>query len=135
MSLDDKDRTVLVSLEIEKARCTYEEVSVLMDAKLFSGAASRLYYSVFHAVSALLIHDAHPVKSHKGAFVAFSRYYVNTGMLPIEMGRLFSQLETMRNNSDYNCVYEVSPEELVTLLTPAKEMIDRIADLVKPRSA
>lgn len=51
--------------------------------------------------------------------------------LPKEMGRLFSQLETMRENSDYNCVYEVSKAELADRLAPAKEMIDTIARMVK----
>ena len=47
------------------------------------------------------------------------------------MGRLFSQLETMRENSDYNCVYEVTKAELADQLAPAKEMIDTIAAMVK----
>ena len=66
-----------------------------------------------------------------GAFVAFCQHYINTGKLPKEMGRLFSQLETMRENSDYNCVYEVSKAELADQLAPAKEMIDTIARMVK----
>lgn len=32
--------------------------------------------------------------------------------MPIDYGRLYSQLQTMREESDYNCVYEVEPEEL-----------------------
>ena len=121
----------MVRLEMERAQKTYQEMLFLLEKDLLNGAASRLYYAIFHAVSALLIHDSHYVKSHKGAFVAFCQYYVNTGALPIEMGHLFSQLETMRNNSDYNCIYEASKEELQELLAPAKEMIDTIAEMVK----
>lgn len=131
MSLSDEDRATMVRLEIEKSRKTFEETSFLVKANLLNGAASRLYYAVFHAVSALLIHDSHYVKSHKGAFVAFCQHYVNTGVLPIEMGRLFSQLETMRNNSDYNCIYEASKEDLQELMSPAQEMIETIAEMVK----
>ena len=116
MSLSDKDRATMVRLEIERARKTYKEMVFLMEANLLNGAASRLYYAVFHAVSALLIHDAHYVKSHKGAFVAYCQHYVNTGIMPIETGRLFGQLETMRNNSDYNCIYEADKEELQELM-------------------
>ncbi len=131
MSLDEVNRITLVNLEIEKAKSTYDDAVVLSDLNRLSSAASRLYYAVFHAVSALLIHDSHLVKSHKGAFVAFCQHYINTGKLPKEMGRLFSQLETMRENSDYNCVYEVSKAELADQLAPAKEMIDTIARMVK----
>ena len=131
MSLDEANRTTMVNLEIAKAMETYDEAVALAEIHRLSGAASRLYYAVFHAISALLIHDSHTVKSHKGAFVAFYQYYINTGILPREMGRLFSQLETMRENSDYNCVYVVTKEEFQDQIVPAKEMIDTIAKLVK----
>ena len=65
--------------------------------------------------------------------MAFCQHYINTGRLPQEMGRLFSQLETMRENSDYNCVYEVTRTEITDRLVPAKEMIDTIAELVVTR--
>ena len=133
MSLDKVNRTTMVALEVKKSKETYEEAIALANINRLSGAASRLYYAVFHAVSALLIFDSHPVRSHKGAFVAFCQYYINTGKLPREMGRLFSQLETLRENSDYNCVYVVTKAELEDQLAPAKEMIDTIAEMVKEK--
>ena len=131
MSLGEQDRNTIVSLEINKARSTYDDAEVLVNLNRLSSAASRLYYAVFHAVSALLIHDGHAVKSHKGAFVAFCQHYIYTGSLPQEMGRLLSQLETMRENSDYNCVYEVTRAEITDRLIPAKIMIDSIADYIR----
>ena len=56
-------------------------------------------------------------------------YYIKTGILPIEYGRLYSQLQTMREESDYNCVYEVDPDELSSRIEPAKELIDAIENL------
>ena len=57
-------------------------------------------------------------------------YYIKTGILPIEYGRLYSQLQTMREESDYNCVYEVDPDELNSRIKPAKELIDAIEILI-----
>ena len=59
----------------------------------------------------------------------FNLYYIKTGILPIEYGRLYSQLQTMREESDYNCVYEVDPDELSSRIEPAKELIDAIENL------
>ena len=53
MSLDDINRTTLVNLEIEKAKSIYDDAAVLANLDRLSSAASRLYYAVFHAVSAL----------------------------------------------------------------------------------
>jgi uncharacterized protein (UPF0332 family) len=38
--------------------------------------ANRLFYSMFHAVSALLINDQREVGSHKRAAIRFHQYYV-----------------------------------------------------------
>ena len=89
MSLSDEERTIIVGLEIKKASETFEEIEILVAAKRWSGAASRLYYAVFNAVNALLIKDGHMVSSHKGSHGAFGQYYyVTTGVFPPEYGRL-----------------------------------------------
>lgn len=72
MSLTDEERKTLVALELKKARDTYEEIGILTAANRWSGAANRLYYAVFHAVSALLINDGLQVNSHRGSHAAFS---------------------------------------------------------------
>ena len=131
MSLGSEERRVMVDLEIERAKKTMDEMDYLAKGGLWNNMASRLYYAVFHAVSALMIHDCHTVNTHKGSHVIFSQYYIRTGKLPKEYGQLYRQLEIMRNDGDYNCYYNVSPDELLGRLEPAKEMIATIANMVK----
>jgi len=131
MSLTNEERKTLVALEIKKARETYEDIAILTAANRWSGAANRLYYAVFHAVSALLIHDGLQVNSHKGSHATFSLHYIRTGILPTEYGRLYNQLQTMREESDYNCVYDVEPEELLSRIEPAWRLIEEVERLVK----
>lgn len=133
MSLDDEKRAVVVQLEIKKNYSTLKEAMLLAENQCWSGAASRLYYAVFHAVSALLIHDGHSVKSHKGAAIVFNQHYVKTSRVPFEYGALFSRLEDLREEGDYNCHYKVSSDELQSSLNPAKEMINTIVSMVKKK--
>ncbi len=130
MSLSNEERKTLVSLELKKARETYEEIGVLVAANRWSGAANRLYYAVFHAVAALLIHDGHQASTHKGSHASFNLYYIKTGVLSREYGYLYSQLQTMREESDYNCAYDLEPQELLKRLEPAKQLIDEVEKLV-----
>jgi len=65
--------------------------------------------------------------------VLFSQYYIKTGKLPQQYGELYSQLEIMRNDGDYNCYYEVKPEVLLERVPQAKEMINTIAEMVQDR--
>ena len=131
MSLTNDERSTLVALELKKAQETYEEIGILTTANKWSGAANRLYYAVFHAINALLIHDGHSVSTHQGSHAIFNLYYIKTGLLPIEYGRLYNQLQTMREESDYNCAYDISPDELEEKIEPARQLIDKIAELVK----
>ena len=130
MSLTNDERTTLVALELRKAHETFEEIGILTAANRWSGAANRLYYAVFHAISALLIHDGHSVNTHNGSHAVFNLQYIKTGILPIEYGRLYNQLQTMREESDYNCVYEVEPEELQERIEPAHQLIQAIEELI-----
>ena len=131
MSLTNDERTTLVTLELKKARETFEEITILTTANKWSGAANRLYYAVFHAINALLIHDGHITNTHKGSHAVFNLNYIKTGILPIEYGRLYNQLQTMREESDYNCVYEVEADELKERIEPAQKLIEEIERLVK----
>ena len=130
MSLSDEECTTLVELELGKAKKTFSEIPLLINAELWSTAANRLYYSVFHAVNALLIKDGHKVQTHQGTHIVFSMHYIKNGIFPAEYGKLYSQLQTMREESDYNCIYDVDPEELKSKLYPAKNLIDHIDKIV-----
>ncbi len=130
MSLTDEERNTIVKYELEKARTTLCEVDALIENNLWNGAANRLYYAVFHAISALLIHDGHQVSTHQGSHALFGLHYIKTEKLPAEFGRLYSQLQTMREESDYNCIYDVTPDELTEKIEPAKRLIDAIAAMI-----
>lgn len=130
MSLSDEERSTIVALEIEKAKRTFAEAEMLKQGEFWNGVASRLYYAVFHAVNALLIHDRHQVNTHNGANAMFSLHYVKTGILDAEYGRLYNQLQTMRKESDYNCAYDVDPEELKERMEPARRLIESIEKLL-----
>lgn len=131
MSLSNEERATLVELELKKAKETFEEIAILTAANRWSGAANRLYYAVFHAINALLIHDNHQVNTHKGSHAMFSLHYIKTNILPAEYGRLYNQLQTMREESDYNCVYDVEPEELAKRIEPARQLLEKIEELIK----
>ena len=131
MSLSDEERLLIVKLEIEKAYRLYGQALIMQASEQWDGMANRLYYAVFHAVSALLIHDRHEVNTHKGSHVLFAQYYVKTGVLPKKYGELYRTMEKMREESDYNCTYDEEADVLQENLAPAKEMIDTIAEMVK----
>lgn len=134
MSLSDEERKTLVSLKLQKAHDAYEDLVVLRQAGRWSGAANRLYYTVFHAVNALFIHDGIQSNTHKGSYALFSLHYIKTGLLPADFGRLYNNLQTLREKSDYNCYYNVTEEEISEGIDLAGRFIEAIENKVNVES-
>lgn len=131
MSLNEEERRTIVGLEIEKSRKIFSEIEILRQAGLWDNIANRLYYAAFHAVSALLINDGHPVGTHQGAVVMLHQHYVKTGILPKEGGAFYSQLQTLREKSDYNCTYYATEEDTAPRIALTEAFIETVIELIK----
>lgn len=130
MSLNDDERRTLVRLEIEKAHDTFEEIELLCQGKKWNGAANRVYYSVFHAVNALFIYDGIQVNRHKASHALFSKYYIKTGKLPPNFGRLYNNLQTLREKSDYNCFYKITEQDVLDSVEQARQFIEVVEQMI-----
>ena len=130
MNLSKEERRIVVGMELEKAERIFAEYEVLQKAGFWSTLVNRLYYSAFHAVSAMLINDGYEVGTHKGAVIRFQQYYVKTGKFSVDDGRFYSQLQTMLESADYNCSYEVTEEEVISRIEPVRLLIDKIKQYI-----
>ena len=128
MSLNEEERKIIVGLEYEKSCKTIEQIADYQELGHWDTIANRLYYALFHAVSALLIHDGYPVNTHKGVIALFGNYYIRTGIFTSEAGRLYSDLQTIRNNSDYNCSYDATEQEIEPMIEPTRILIKQIGE-------
>ena len=130
MGLTDEERQIIVQLELEKAQSIMAQIENLRVLKYWDNIANRLYYAIFHAVSALLINDGHSVNTHKGVVVLFGQHYVRTSIFSMDDGKLYSQLQTMREKGDYNCAYQTSEDEIEPLIEPAQILVDKIVKYI-----
>ena len=130
MSLTDEERKIIINLELEKAQTTLSQVENLKRLEYWDMVANRLYYATFHEACALLIKDKHSVSTHKGVVALLGQYYIVTGKLTKEDGRLYSQLQTIREKSDYNCSFTATREDIEPLINKTSELIVRISTLI-----
>lgn len=130
MSLSDDERRIMVELEIERAEKITEQFETLREQQYWDTLVNRMYYAAFHAVSALLIHNALQVHTHRGALSAFNKEFVRTGVFSVDEGHLFSKLEGLRERGDYNCFVDATEEEIVPLIEPLKALIAKIKGLL-----
>ena len=111
---------------MEKAKSTFSDMKRCAKGQMWEAAANRIYYALFHAMSALLINDGHNVKGHRGVMVLFGQHYIRTGIFKKEDGALLSNLIIMRDNADYNCFYEADEEKIGPYIEPTRQLIQDI---------
>lgn len=131
MSLSDEERRIMVDLELERAERIMQQIPTLVNQQYWDTAVNRMYYAAFHAVSALLIHNAIQVRTHKGSIIVFNKEFVNTGVFSIDEGKLYAQLEGLRERGDYNCFIDASSDDVLPLIEPLNNFIKKIISRVR----
>ena len=131
MGLTVEERRIIVQFEMRKAQSMMSQIEALKNLGYWDNVANRLYCAIFHAVLALLINDGHSVNTHKGAIIMFGQYYVRTGIFDIADGRLYSQLQTIREKCDYCCVFQISEEDVLPLIEPTHNLIKKIIKYIE----
>ena len=126
MGLTVEERRIIVQFEMRKAQSMMSQIEALKNLGYWDNVANRLYCAIFHAVLALLINDGHSVNTHKGTIIMFGQYYVRMGIFDIADGRLYSQLQTIREKCDYCCVFQISEEDVLPLIEPTHNLIKKI---------
>lgn len=133
MTLNPEQRDVAVGLLIDKSCRNMEQAIRNSELDYWDLVANRLYYSVFHAVTALMLTDGLTASTHKGTSSQFGRHYVLTGHFSREDGILYSRLQTMREKADYQNVFVIEQAQGKDLIRQAQQLQQRIIETVNTR--
>lgn len=129
MSLNDEDRKVLVKYQLEKAEDMFAKALRIAETGDWDTAANRLYYSLYHAASALLLSEGIQKKTHKGFINQMHLHYVLTGRLTNEEGRLLQKMFTLRHEGDYEVFIKVTQEDIDECVPQVKALLDKMIAL------
>jgi uncharacterized protein (UPF0332 family) len=124
---------VLSRIRLERSIEFYSDAVKLFESESYRSSASRLYFSVFHAMKAALALKAIDRRKHSGIISEFRKLFVKTGEIGAESSRIISSIQTMRHDSDYDDYYDIDEEELETMLPKAKNFIDEVQQYVGSR--
>ena len=111
-------------LNVAKERIAYaKRIQEIGD---FKTVANRAYYAVFSAMRAVLALDEFDSKKHSGIIAEFRKQYLKTGVLPKELSLSIDELVELRQGSDYDDFYTVTPEEADHSLRVAEQFVSEI---------
>lgn len=71
--------------------------------------------------------------THAGMKSALGQFYVLNGELTIEESKVFSQMESLREKSDYDCFFDVTETKVNEMFEPVKFLIDKVTKLIDRR--
>lgn len=91
----------LVRYRINKSKETLKDAKLLFDKGSLFSSVNRLYYSLFYAVTAILLDKGISSPKHSGTMSLFNVNFIKTGVISKEQGRFYSLLFEFRQKGDY----------------------------------
>jgi uncharacterized protein (UPF0332 family) len=120
-----------INYRFKRAEESFDEAQIMIDNKKWNTAISRLYYSCYYAVIALLLKDNIETRSHSGVRTKFSDTYIKTGKIDVKFGKLLSHLDDYRQKGDYGDLYDFDDKIVLPLVDQVKEFITEINILIE----
>jgi uncharacterized protein (UPF0332 family) len=126
----NKAKQEYIVYRIAQAEETYQAALELAKSNFWNSCVNRLYYSCFYAVTALLVHENIETKTHNGVKTKFFQHFIKTGIIKMEYSQLYSDLFDWRQKGDYNDFFDLSENDILPLLQPAEDFIQKIRSLL-----
>ena len=123
----------LSNIRLEHADECISAAKSLLESENYKSAANRAYYTVFHAMRAVLAFDKIDMKHHSGIIAEFRRLYIKTGIFDAELSKIISVLSDSRNDSDYDDFFIVSKEEVAEQIKNAELFLEKIKEYVSTK--
>lgn len=108
---------------LERAKQDLSDAEFNYKNNRFLNANNRAYYSIFHAIRAVLALEQKDFKRHKDVLAYFNQHYIKTEIFPKNISRKISQAKSIREDSDYDDEYKPNAEETQNQIETARELL------------
>lgn len=105
---------------IERSKEDLDAAIAMFEAKHYRVANNRAYYSIFHAMRAVLAFDGFDSKKHSGIIAEFRKSFIKTGIFNEELSSIIGLASEIRNASDYDDMFIASRDETEKQIQDAK---------------
>jgi len=116
----------LIKYRIARAKDTLEDALILAEKEKWNSNINRLYYSAYYAVIALLLSNDLKPSTHNGVKSNFSEHFIKPGIIPLKLGKMYSQLFAWRQKGDYDDLFDFDKENVQPYFAPVNELIEII---------
>ena len=118
---------------LEKSADDLETAQINYDAGKYNASANRAYYSVYHAIRAVLALDDIERKKHSGNISYFREHYIATDIFSRVYSETIKNAETLRNEADYDDMKITSAEDAFDVIEKARSFYNAVKEYVESR--
>jgi len=126
----NEERVSLCNYRIEKAEICLESAKLLKASGDYTSAANRSYYSIFHAIRAVMALDGEDRKKHSGVIAYFLENYIKNGLFDKEYSYIIKNAFQVRQESDYDDFCIISKEDVDEQIENARKLLDAVKSYV-----
>jgi uncharacterized protein (UPF0332 family) len=116
----NEQQVILSKLRLQSANEDYIIAKSLLNDGHYKAANNRAYYSVFHAIRAVLALESKDFKRHAQVIGYFNKEYIHAGHFEPRFFEIIKTASRSRTNSDYEDYYIATKEEAAENVSNAK---------------
>ena len=128
-------REDLIKYRRERAAETLEDARMMFERKRLFSAVNRIYYALFYEVIALLRTKNLSSPKHTGIRALFNQNFVKTGIVEVEIGKFYSKMFDLRQESDYDDLVYFEEEKVKNWLEKAENYMKKLEKCIDKEMA
>ena len=113
---------ILSKYRLERSKEFLDSAVKNLEIEEYRTANNRAYYSVFHAMRAVLALDEVDFKKHSGVISYFREHYIKTKMFDREISDIITSASLIRSKSDYDDFYIAKKDEAAEQVENAQKV-------------
>ncbi len=124
--MTEEDRRSAIAMELRHASSALAAARLLRGACLYNDALSRLYYALFHTMTALLLTEGVEPRRHRSLPGLLGAKFTASGLLGAADIALISRAATYRDLADYERTWEATLDVTDAALLEIEPIMDRV---------
>ena len=118
---------------LEKSADDLETAQINYAAGKYDASVNRAYYSVYHAIRAVLALDDIERRKHSGNISYFREHYIATGIFDKTFSETIKNAETLRNEADYDDMKITTADDAQDIMEKAMHFYSTVKEYVDNR--
>ncbi len=127
----DEQTRVLIEVRLDRAREDIETARELFNSGRYRAVVNRSYYAIFSVTTALLLTQRIERSKHAGVESAFIQYFIKTGIIETEYGKIYDYIRKKGEESDYSARITIDKEAAEKVVDNAEKFIVRLAEYLR----